>query len=99
SSCVDTSACQFVQYIGLDELQVAKVSFEMYPNPTKHQVTLSFSQEVALGNRVQIFDVRGKLVREEILQSHKQELDVAELNEGVYLVRYMGAHKKLIITN
>jgi hypothetical protein len=97
-NCVDTSACQLVQYIGLDELQASDVYFEMYPNPTKHQVTLSFSKEVALGERIQIFDARGKLVGEEILQNHRQELDVATLNEGVYFVSYEGGVRKLFIT-
>jgi hypothetical protein len=60
---------------------------------------LSFSKEVALGERIQIFDARGKLVSEEILQNHRQELDLTILNEGIYIVYYMGAYKKLIITN
>jgi hypothetical protein len=99
SGCVATSVCNFVHYIGLNENSKDQTSFNLYPNPTTNAVTLEFSSQVELGKAVQIMNIKGAVVKEINLITHKQQLDVSDLSEGVYFIRYQTAYKRLVVTN
>lgn len=59
--------------------------FRYYPNPVKD--ILYFSAESNVVQSVQVYDVTGKLVVNEILNSYKQEVDLALLSPAIYLVK------------
>ncbi len=72
--------------------------FSIYPNPVDSEfVTISSSNNDEIN--VQVFDVLGKQVKNEILSNNR--LDVSNLNSGVYLVKITqnnaSTTKKLVI--
>ena len=55
----------------------------MYPNPVQSQLTV----EGAEFQRVDIFDLQGRLVRSFEVRLEKEVLDLGGLAEGAYVVR------------
>ena len=84
NSCVDTSACQYINTVGIIENSF-KDKFTIYPNPTNGIFSIEFnsSQELI---KLKIMDPSGKLVSENI---HKTiSIIKHEINrpKGVYLI-------------
>jgi len=68
---------------GVEEENVL-ASFELFPNPAQDEVFIKTEHS----NRelsVSLFDVSGRLLREEILQQNR--IDVSQLQNGIYLFR------------
>ncbi len=62
-----------------------KATIKLFPNPAKDVLNL----EMTLHNYTTytIYDVQGQLVREEKINGLKQNIDVKELNAGIYFLR------------
>ncbi len=97
-SCVDTSSCTRVTYIGLGETKGAANSFSIYPNPTKNNFKVAFDQTIANGP-LQVFNMEGKLVYEVQQVRSGQSIEIDGLSEGLYTVRFNNQFKKLIVTD
>ena len=67
-------------YDGIDEKETETVS--VYPNPTQDVIFVGANNNMA-GPRVEIFSLTGKMV----LSSTKTEIDVSELESGMYVIR------------
>lgn len=64
---------------------VTNVAFNIYPNPVQNLVEIE-SEEAF--NRIDIFDVSGKMVlTENHVLTFKKELDLSTLNNGYYFIR------------
>ena len=66
------------------------VSFSMYPNPSGHQFNLDFTLIRAMsGENVvfRIFDISGKEVKAIQVKEGLQQVDVSELENGMYIYR------------
>ena len=57
----------------------------MYPNPANDVLTLSTQNTV---NTVEIFNVLGKKVITMQVENTSAEINVSNLNAGIYLIRY-----------
>ncbi len=68
---------------GLNTLQAAKL-IEMYPNPTKGNVTI---QAPSLISKVEVMNSLGQLMISKEVNSANVQLDLSTLNKGVYLVQ------------
>lgn len=77
-SCTETSACEVISTIGLDEKELIAVS--IYPNPTLSGMNIVTEHEIL---NVAIFDVTGALVQEETQAS----FSVEHLARGTYTLR------------
>ena len=64
-------------------------ALEIWPNPTNGPLQISFSEELSGEVDVAIYNVDGRFVRQERLQSgvKNSELDLSDLAAGVYLLR------------
>ncbi|HNP98995.1 MAG TPA: T9SS type A sorting domain-containing protein, partial [Bacteroidia bacterium] len=66
------------------------VETKIYPNPAHGQFNVSFEASVAERFTLKVVDQTGRVVREEIMSAQEgnnvQQLDVADLAAGVYLV-------------
>ena len=60
-------------------------AISLYPNPNNGQFTVNSEQGTV--NRVQIYDVYGKLLKTVEVNGNMAELDVRELTAGMYFVR------------
>lgn len=90
NGCVDTSACEIINNIGLSEDML--LSVQIMPNPTDNVVSVFFP-----GEKVQltIMDVNGKLIEELEIESGDQ-IDLGAYDPGVYLFNMNAETFKLV---
>ena len=62
-------------------------SFSLYPNPCKSELNIVQNTTSADGTVMTIFDVTGRSVRTEFIQSSSSSIDTSALPEGLYSVR------------
>jgi hypothetical protein len=82
TNCTDTSACQAITTIGIDELGASNI--EVYPNPTNSSITIySFTSF----NRIEVLNALGQKVSEHNFNgTSNYELTLPE-EVGVYLIK------------
>jgi hypothetical protein len=92
--CVDTSDCQFIFGIGIDENESIRL-FELYPNPTNGQVNLNFDVAGQLVV-VNIMDATGRQVGQ--YETTKSTLTL-EINEadGIYFIEVIAGEQHQIM--
>ncbi len=72
----------------LDELLI-----EIYPNPVKDQLTVTFLNQNNDFKRIQLYDLQGKLLQSTTINAQSTFLNVSDFAKGVYLVKVqMGKH-------
>ena len=59
-------------------------STNMYPNPTKNNITITNSNFVI--NSVELYNISGQKVRSEIVNSMQTNLNVSDLKKGIYIM-------------
>ena len=58
----------------------------IYPNPAENEIQIE--SEVLAGNTLQVFDIYGKLVKNEFInQSENARVDIADLDAGIYILQ------------
>ncbi len=82
--CVDTSICCL--FIGLNE-QESNLSLFIYPNPTKGKISI----ECKNMQRVEVVDITGKVVYEQLLSNDVYDIDISAFSKGVYFVKVFTA--------
>ncbi len=76
--------------VGIDEAVVTTDVPGVYPNPANTELLIT-NYELQIGQPVQIFDISGKLIREERISSNR--IDVSELANGFYFLALNTAGK------
>jgi hypothetical protein len=63
----------------------------LYPNPTSNTVFISFEHSTENESLVKIFDMTGKIVKEEIVEknTNQREINISSLAVGIYQVRIL----------
>lgn len=82
------------QTVGLEENQINR-TLSIFPNPSSSHVILSM--EKAQGHRLRIFNIQGQLIRELLLSSEQTNVDISELDNGIYFLQGKGVSKKLVV--
>ena len=96
--CDSTIMLTLVVMMSLDDATVDEKAFIFYPNPAKDFVILEF-ETLHESERVQIFDIRGRRVKTAEAGAGKKQMqiDVSDLSEGTYIIRFGNVAKKLIV--
>ena len=69
-------------------------NISIYPNPVKDKLTINFGSE---GSRtVQVFDIRGQLVRQIQCNGAALIVDTGNMPAGIYIVRSNGATARFV---
>lgn len=58
-------------------------SYDMFPNPVLNTLTINGVNDV---NKVEVFDISGKLVRSFIVDTDRLSMNLSELKGGVYII-------------
>ncbi|MFA4852879.1 MAG: T9SS type A sorting domain-containing protein [Bacteroidales bacterium] len=75
-----------------------KPSITVYPNPAKNLITITTKQTAILYNPfLSIYDLKGKLLLQQLLKQEKTELDISGLVKGIYLIKISGVEKTKVI--
>lgn len=80
------------QFVGIEESELA--SWYMYPNPSMGTVRFS---EKWIGKEIRILNHCGQLIFNKVLDTN--EIDLANLLSGIYLIQCEGVTKTLVIQN
>lgn len=73
----------------------------IYPNPAKDVVTIDLNNKNNIHSEINIYNVMGMLVKSELIQSNQKQINIDDLNNGIYLIEVKSNNKtqkqKLII--
>ena len=61
----------------------AEFTYDMYPNPVTNKLTVSGVNDV---NRIEIFDISGRVVKSVEVASEKVSMNLSDLQSGVYII-------------
>jgi hypothetical protein len=79
----------------------SNLSIKVYPNPASDIITLSIDKTITTELALNIYNVIGKLVRSELLKQNQRQINITELNNGIYIVEIKSGNwtekQKLII--
>lgn len=79
--------------------QFNSLSFKTYPNPTTSKVYFKLSDKENY-THYEVQDLNGRIMKTGKLDKQSQELDLYELNDGVYLLSFFGkthrGHSKIV---
>jgi hypothetical protein len=81
--------------------ELAKDLSSIFPNPASDNIIVNFNNRNNSQVEVNIYNITGELVRSEILKQYHQQISVADLRNGLYVVEIKSeeglAKQKLII--
>jgi len=85
--------------VGISENKKINTLFSIQPNPATRyfEITLSSSELGYNEIAVQIYDVRGLLLKAEQLYAEKTQIDISNFSKGFYIVKIGKEAKKLIV--
>jgi hypothetical protein len=67
------------------------IGMNVYPSPANEYFIVDYNAEYVLKYTIELFDINGKLVKSEVLQSavgnNQVTMDVRELQQGMYVVK------------
>ena len=79
---------------GIDNLLADKQTIDIYPNPSNGQFTFDFSTPV--NGTIEIYDIAGRRICQQTLQSNKTEINLGERPAGMYFYRVLTSTGSLI---
>lgn len=88
---------EFPQFLSVPSLYSDELLFNVYPNPTRNEVTFEFNGKNLDNLNIEVYSLNGKLVRQLNQVNLKNSLDVSSLNPGIYIYKCT-QNQELIIT-
>lgn len=81
-------------FLGVQTAEAAE--FTVYPNPAQDKVTVSVSGNVRDNAQVEIIDMSGRTVARQNISDGTAEINISDLQKGVYIVKYDGSVRKIV---
>ena len=85
NGCSDTSACQAITTVSLDQLSVADL-ITVYPNPSKGIFTLYDTQSGLSNQLIIVSNVLGETVYSTRITGNKTNIDLSAAKNGIYFI-------------
>lgn len=85
NGCSDTSACQPITTVSLDQLSVADL-ITVYPNPSKGIFTLYDTQSGLSNQLIIVSNVLGETVYSTRITGNKTNIDLSAAKNGIYFI-------------
>lgn len=101
SNCTGTCPCTN-WLVEVEKIYKINEDVIIFPNPAKSTITVEFSNNIKTYNCLQFLAYNGELIRKIEINSGRTEIDIKELNNGIYFIRLIGNEKttlKRIIKN
>ncbi|MEA3496995.1 MAG: T9SS type A sorting domain-containing protein [Bacteroidota bacterium] len=61
--------------------------YTIYPNPTKNTITIECRNKNKITTKVRIYDIQGKLIKEQQLALENTVIDIKDFDKGIYFVK------------
>ncbi len=71
-------------YSNTQDIDKNNYSIQLYPNPTTEFLVIETETDII--SEIQIYDISGKLVLSNVINSNHKEIDVSKLPQSVYLI-------------
>ena len=81
---------------GIQEIKVIKPPVNIYPNPATDKVFIDVKEPTQIG----IYNIAGSLMKQQMVYSKNEHIDISDLTQGIYFVRSQKNNafaKKLIV--
>lgn len=82
---------------GVNNVNANAVQLVAHPNPVQHTLTLQITGPANINGQVQVIDVVGKMVRQQVVSAGKTEIDMSSLPTGMYLVKYTDKENSQVV--
>ena len=87
----DDWGCSYTQYfsVGEETLEIEKqelMTFNIYPNPAKNFINVNFPENLGEAYKIELVDIHGRKVYESSTQIQNNEIPVAQLANGLYVL-------------
>jgi len=73
-------------YTDLQDISATKL-FQLYPNPAQNILFVNFESDGS--GKLVLFDLQGKILKEETLYSGLQKVDVSKIPNGIYILKIL----------
>ncbi len=101
TDCTYNSIVFVVDAITSIEELTLEASLEIFPNPARNHITVSYDHNEHQVNKYQILDSRGKSILELVKPNQNQSIDINFLSNGIYFLKAeidgICVYKKIII--
>ncbi|MCW8912846.1 MAG: HYR domain-containing protein [Flavobacteriales bacterium] len=92
-NCIDTSACENVTVVGIEEL--SKTAVTVYPNPTNGIVKVKLKKSF-FNVEYTLTSIEGKVVQQDRFSGNQLTIDIANEPKGIYFIKIESLVVKLI---
>jgi hypothetical protein len=97
NGCVDTSYCENLLSVGINQIKSDEEAFSIYPNPANDKLLVNISTPC----QIMVYDIAGNLIYIRRLSTGIETISTESLASGTYSVRFVSGeisiNKKLII--
>lgn len=89
---INNGVCSFMDSVtvsvGIEQI-ADNMTLAIYPNPTSHETTLSFSQDLPEDLNIELIGMNGKILMQSIMQAGESSktLNVSQLPPAMYMIR------------
>ena len=80
--------------VGLENNKI-QLSASVYPNPTINQLTLNVNDYQFDKLSLMLFDLQGKLIKQQTLNNASTIIDMSEFSQGTYFLKVLEAQTEL----
>jgi len=87
-----------VMTVGIATKTAANIDVNMYPNPAKDVLNLSFSQNVNDKISYAIVDMTGRVLRNAMVNQQNESISLSGLKKGMYFIQIQSGNAKTIKT-
>ena len=94
--CIEGSGVRLETFKLSDSASGDKEAFKIYPNPVDEIINVIVGDNSM--DNVKIFSMYGQLVREITDQGTQQQIDVSDLPEGTYFIRFTSEKSEILVT-
>jgi hypothetical protein len=91
-----TSQCQDA-YLEISEKPEIQTTFNIYPNPTSGNLTISEISLSLIGQKGTIIDLNGKQILDFEITQQQQQIDCSSMKKGIYFLRIGEVFQKIMV--
>lgn len=82
--------------VGIEDNEIEDQIISIYPNPTNGLITLEL-KGTQINERVKLVSIDGKLLRDELTDKNRTQMDLSSLANGIYFLRIGDSVQKIVL--
>ena len=70
--------------------------FILFPNPAKSFINVNYLRLPVFKTRIEIFNSRGRLILNQLVQSTSSKIDIGQYPSGLYFIRSVNIQRSIV---